>query len=84
MANVNIPLCTYYRLLGLFLRDGCVQNFVLSRWTIIFYELDRRTLCSVFFHMAALLRSRECVTVRHIGPSGRAVSAFNCCAISPV
>jgi len=31
-GDVKIPLCTYYRLLGLFLRDGCVQDFVLSRW----------------------------------------------------
>jgi len=31
-ANVKIPPCTNYRLKWLFLRDGCVQNFVMSRW----------------------------------------------------
>lgn len=31
-ADVKIPLCTHYRLLWLFLRDGCVQDFALSIW----------------------------------------------------
>lgn len=44
-------LSAHLHLLGIFLRNGCVQVFTCLDDQIISYQLDQRLMCCVFFHM---------------------------------